>query len=174
MNVFYGEESSTVKEDVQPIHYFANTSQLFLSDLMARDGKLREGDGIMLTVEYEDPESGDEMVEEYAFELGEILGESANVAKARLIIRFIDGLAELAAMGNYGGRSPGSWQDEAAFAACEDGHAELDRMSRTLSKDPEVRRVLGLWEKYCSRYEAPRRPVRRDPAPDRWPSAGGD
>ena len=41
MNVFYGEESSTVKEDVQAIHYFANTSQLFLSDLMARGGELR-------------------------------------------------------------------------------------------------------------------------------------
>ena len=174
MNVFYGEEASTVKEEVQPIHYFANTSQMFLSDLMAKDGKLREQDGIMLTIEYEDPETGDAMVEETAFDLSEIVGESENLAKARLVMRFVDGLSEIAAMGSYGGRSPGSWHDDAAFAACEDGHDELDQMSRGLTKDPEVRRVLGLWEKYCSRYEAPRRPVRREPASDTWPSASGN
>ena len=56
MNVFYGEESSTVKEDVQAIHYFANTSQLFLSDLMARGGALRPQDDVMLRVEYEERE----------------------------------------------------------------------------------------------------------------------
>ncbi len=174
MNVFYGEEASTVKEEVQPIHYFANTSQMFLSDLMAKDGKLREQDGIMLTIEYEDPETGDAMVEETALTLAEIVGESDNLAKARLVMRFVDGLSELAAMGSYGGRSPGSWQDDAAWSACEDGRTELDHMSRGLTKDPEVRRVLGLWEKYCSRYEAPRRPVRREPASDTWPGASGN
>ena len=44
---------------MQAIHYFANTSQLFLSDLMARGGRLRPEDQVMLTIEYEDPETQD-------------------------------------------------------------------------------------------------------------------
>src|SRR5690606_35463892 len=49
MNVFYGEEASTQKERVQATHYFANTSQLFLSDLRSRYGELATQDDILLT-----------------------------------------------------------------------------------------------------------------------------
>jgi Ca-activated chloride channel family protein len=173
MNVFYGEESSTVKEDVQAIHYFANTSQLFLSDLMARGGSFRAQDGVMLTIEYEDPESGEARVEEYAFTLGDIAEESRNVRKGRLVMRFVDGLAAMAAMGEPGRWAPraGTWEDAEAFAACEDGRADLQRRSEGLNDDPEVRRVIGLWDKYCARYSAPRRPVRRPAADDNWPGA---
>jgi len=111
MNVFYGEESSTVKEDVQAIHYFANTSQLFLSDLMARGGVLRPQDDVMLTIEYEDPESGEEQYEEYAWNLGEIESEAYNVAKGRLIMAWVDMLAEMAArpVPAMYGYAEGSW-----------------------------------------------------------------
>lgn len=173
MNVFYGEESSTVKEDVQPIHYFANTSQLFLADLMARGGKLREQDGLMLTIEYEDPETGDAMVEEYAWTIDEINREDRNVRKGRLVMRFVDGLLATAtrpAPAAFGSR-PATWEDAEAFTACEEGHDDLQRMAEGLTDDPEVRRIVGLWEKYCSRFAAPRRPVRRDAAPDAWPGA---
>src|SRR5690606_6394609 len=57
MNVFYGEEASVHKERVQAIHYFAGTSQLFLSDLRARYGGLSTQDDILLTIEYEDPDT---------------------------------------------------------------------------------------------------------------------
>jgi Ca-activated chloride channel family protein len=177
MNVFYGEESSVVKEDVQAIHYFANTSQLFLSDLMARGGKLRPQDQIMLTIEYEDPETGTEMIEEQAFTLAEVLQEDAfNVRKGRLLIGWADRLAQLALRPQPSGRGvvEGSWDDPDGWQACDTGRGELSAMAQGLS-DPEANRVLGLWDKFCSRYERPRNPVRRDPvaAPQSWPGARG-
>jgi len=175
MNVFYGEESSTVKEDVQAIHYFANTSQLFLSDLMARGGELRSQDDVMLSIEYRDPETGDELFEEYAFNLGEIHGDAYNVRKARLITAWVDLLAQMAArpipsMYSY---SKGAWEDADGWNACEDGRVELAHLFEGLEKDGESTRVIDLWEKYCSRYERPRNPVKRQivKTDDSWPGA---
>jgi Ca-activated chloride channel homolog len=179
MNVFYGEESSTVKEDVQAIHYFANTSQLFLSDLMVRGGqtggKLRAQDSIMLTIEYEDPDSGDEMIEEYAFNLGEVSEASKNVRKGRLIMRFIDGLQWMASrpMPGAWGSHGQSWEDGEAWEACEAGRGELAKLAEGLQDDREVQRVTGLWDQYCARYSQPREPVRRPPPEQGWPSASG-
>lgn len=177
MNVFYGEESSVVKEDVQSIHYFANTSQLFLSDLMTRGGKLRPQDQIMLTIEYEDPETGTEMIEERAFTLGEISQEDAfNVRKGRLLIGWADRLAQLATRPMPTGRGlmAGSWEDPDGWQACDTGRTELGALAQGMT-DPESARVLSLWDKFCSRYERPRNPVRRDPvaAPAAWPGASG-
>ncbi|MCY0993402.1 VWA domain-containing protein [Nannocystis sp. ILAH1] len=174
MNVFYGEESSAVKEDVQAIHYFANTSQLFLSDLMARGKKLRPQDQIMLTIEYEDPESGQKMVEERAFQLAEIEREAYNIRKGRLLIAWADRLALMASRPQPIGTAPiaGAWIDADGWQQCEQGKADLRDMAQGMN-DPEVTRVLSLWDKFCSRYEQPRNPVRRTPAsgPDAWPSA---
>ncbi len=176
MNVFYGEESSVYKEDVQAIHYFAGTSQLFLQDLMARGGPGLAEDQIMLTIEYQDPESGQAQEEEYAFTLGELRVGQRNVEKGRLLMRFIDGLAWMAGRGapggyGYGAAAPGSVDHPEAHAECGRGRDELGAMARGIDDDPEVRRVLGLWDRYCSRYEAPRNPVRRSPPPDAWPGA---
>jgi Ca-activated chloride channel family protein len=176
MQVFYGEESSTVAADVQEIHYFANTSQLFLSDLMAKGGALRPDDEIMLSIEYRDPETDESLVEQSSMRLGDLAADPRNIAKARLIMTWIDLIAQMAqssqATNTYG--RPGGWDDPAAFARCEQGTAQLDRLSSDIGQDPEVRRVLGLWSKFCSRYERPRQPVRRQiaaPPPDAWPGA---
>ncbi|MBX7077671.1 MAG: VWA domain-containing protein [Nannocystaceae bacterium] len=174
MNVFYGEESSSVKEDVQAIHYFANTSQLFLSDLMARGGQLRPQDSVMLTVEYEDPETGDAMVEEFAFNLGEITNaEGKNVRKGRMLIHFIDGLAAMAArpLPSSWSQARESWQDPDAFAQCEQGRGELQQLATGIDGDPEVQRVRGLWDRFCSRFERTSRAIRRASPEQGWPSA---
>ncbi|MEM7152380.1 MAG: VWA domain-containing protein [Myxococcota bacterium] len=175
MNTFYGEESSTIKEDVQAIHYFANTSQLFLSDLMAKNAALRAQDSVMLTIEYEDPESGDEKIEEVAFNLGEISQDVRNVRKGRLIMHFVDGLAWMAARPRptRWNNHAGSWDDADAVEACDAGRAELNTLAEGIGDDPEVQRVQGLWESYCSRFSRPRRPVKRAPPEDTWPSASG-
>jgi Ca-activated chloride channel homolog len=177
MNVFYGEESSTVKKDVQEIHYFANTSHLFLSDLMAQGGMLRPQDWVMLTIEYRDPESGEPLQEEYAFSLESLAQRDRNVEKARVIMTWIDMLAAMAARpvppGVYHRSSAGAWQDPDGWQRCEDGEKELEKLARNVADDPEIGRVKVLWNKYCARYERPRHPVRRKIAvpDDSWPGA---
>ena len=175
MNVFYGEESSTVKEDVQEIHYFADTEQLFLSDLMARGRKLRPQDDVMLTVEYKDPETDAALTEEYAFNLKEILNRGTNARKGRFIMAWVDLLTEMAARPQqyYGRYAEGSWQDEAGWQRCEEGRRMLTDMSRDIATDGQVMRVMELFEKYCARFERPRHPVRRKiAAPEgSWPGA---
>lgn len=175
MNVFYGEESSSVKEDVQAIHYFANTSQLFLSDLMARGGTLRPQDSVMLTVEYADPETGDAMVEEFAFPLGDIAKSGRNVAKGRMLIGFIDGLAAMATrpLPDAWSASRESWSDPDAFGMCQDGRVELQRRSASIGDDAEVVRVMGLWDRYCTRFSRPNGAVRRASPEQGWPAASG-
>jgi Ca-activated chloride channel family protein len=178
LNVFYGEESSSVKEDVQAIHYFANTTQLFLSDLMARGGKMRPQDSIMLTVEYDDPETGDAMVEEFAFELGDISETQRNLAKGRLLIHFVDNLALMASRPLPGSWSTSreSWADPDAFEMCGRVDAELETMARGIDGDPEVQRVLGLWDRHCSRFVrvASSGAVRRASPEQGWPAARGN
>lgn len=174
MKVFYGEESSTVKEDVQQIHYFANTSQLFLSDVEARGKQLRPQDDIMLTIEYRNPERNEERFEEYVFNLGEIGKEPYNVRKGRLLMAWIDMLAWMAARPlppDYQ-RSAGTWNDDQSWDACEQGRQDLSALADGLEQDAEVKRVISLWDNYCSRYQRPRNPVRRAVSTqDSWPGA---
>jgi hypothetical protein len=176
MQVFYGEESSTVAADVQEIHYFANTAQLFLSDVMARGGALRQDDEIMLSIEYKDPETDASLVEQSSMRLGDLAADPRNVVKARLIMTWIDLIAQMASSSGattYDGRAQGL-DDPSAYQRCEQGAAQLDRLSADIAQDLEVRRVLGLWSKFCARYERPRQPVRRQiasPPSDAWPEA---
>ncbi len=176
MNVFYGEESSTTKQDVQEIHYFAGTSQLFLSDLMARGSVLRPEDWVMLSIEYSDPDSNEALVEEYAFNLGEIQGQVKNVQKARVIMAWVDMLALMAERpvpSRYSNAGPSGWEDPDGWQKCQDGREELGRLSKEVVDDPEIQRVMQLWQKYCSRYERPRHPVKREVVPQdkSWPGA---
>lgn len=160
MNTFYGEESSVVKSDVQAIHYFAGTNQLFLSDVMAKEGRVNPRDDIMLTVEYENPETGAEQVEEFAFNLGDISGASHNLDKGRMLMSFIDGLKDIEL-------SQREYSRDANYAAqqCANGKASLREQAERLRRDPEVDRVVGLWQHYCNRYPEPR-PVVRLPKPE--------
>jgi Ca-activated chloride channel family protein len=175
MNTFYGEESSTVKSEVQAIHYFAGTDQLFLSDLMAKKGTLETRDDIMLTVEYEHPESGAKQVEEFAFNLGRIRGPAHNLGKGRLLMSFIDGVKDIE-LTHQNNRS----QDpEYAARQCYNGQTSLRDQADQLRRDPEVDRVLSLWKDYCQRYpEAVRSVQLRHPEPQhgmqRQPPRGND
>lgn len=181
MNTFYGEESSVAKSDVQAIHYFAGTNQLFLSDVMAKDGRINNRDDIMLTVEYENPETGVSQVEEFAFNLGDINGASHNLDKGRLIMSFIDGVKDIEL-------SQQGYSHDVNYAAeqCANGKSSLRDQADNMRRDAEVDRVVGLWQHYCARYPEPRTAVRlpkREPegrgpvhrqAPrggDVWPSA---
>jgi Ca-activated chloride channel family protein len=169
---FHGEEASTYKDDVQAIHYFADTSQLFLSDLEAWQGQLRPQDTIKVEIEYLDAETGDERVEETVFPIGAITTDGRNVHKGRLVTRWAELLTAVVARAAPAGYRPiaGGWDDPAAWEICAQGRAELAADgSGTLAGDPEVQRLRQLWEGYCARFGTAR-PTRKD---DRggWPGA---
>jgi hypothetical protein len=171
---FHGEESSVRKEDVQAVHYFANTSQLFLADLEPWQGQLRHQDFIMLEIEYGDPDTGAELVEEYAFRIGDIAQDSSNLKKARLVTRFVDALMAMAARPPAGSWRPVAhgWMDPYGWQSCREVRGELSSLAGGLAGDPETQRIVGLWDRYCLRYEASNRPPRKD-ARTSWPGARG-
>ncbi len=184
MKVFYGEEASTVKADVQAIHYFANTSQLFLQDLESRGRTLSPSEKITLDVEYTDPETAEKRKESFPMTVQALRKAEANVRKGRLVMRFVDGLAEIAARTGSGRRHyrEHGWLDDEAWRLCKAGEKDLEKLSEGLGRDREVRRVKMLWDKFCLRYEEPRganqdrplvRPRQFAPPPDKWPGAGG-
>jgi hypothetical protein len=97
------------------------------------------------------------------------------------VMSFVDGLKDIAAhTPDRIGYGPAQWQDPVAAEQCARGKDSLLQQARQLPSDPEVTRVLGLWDKFCARYPvavvrdpAPPRPIRRPPPTGRdvWPSA---
>ena len=183
MQQFHGEEASTSKQEVQAVHFFADTSQLMLADLEAWQGQLRPQDDIMLEIEYQHPDTGETRVEDHVLTLGKIGagdhvdGEHAtdNVRKAEVITAFIEGIERQAWRGAPTGweARPGAWQDPGALEDCSNTRAELRELAAG-SRDPEVARVLSLWDGWCERFEGPAtgRPGRkRDEGSGSWPSA---
>jgi Ca-activated chloride channel family protein len=172
LNAFYGEESSTRKADVQPVHYFADTAQLFLADVMAKRGALRQDDWLKLEIEYEHPDTGAKNVEEYAFRLGAIAADSTSSAhKGRFIMKFAEGLGWMADRSApvHAGAKPGSWEDDEAAWECYRRRDELRAMSTAWSGDAQITRVLGLWDTFCTRFATPR--SARPGGPQGWPGA---
>jgi hypothetical protein len=91
MERFYGEESSTNAADVQPIHYYSGTSQVFLQDLKVRRGWLKDADAIRLTVSYEDAVTGKTGEQAFNATIGDLLaGEKHNLRKARALMSWTD------------------------------------------------------------------------------------
>lgn len=183
MKTFYGEEASTQKERVQAIHYFANTSQMFLSDVQSSDrSSLHLADELAFTIEYEDPETGVARREDFSWRLGDILGDAPNLKKAQLVSRFARDLSTISArQPQTRGHHAGSWRDQGAAMKCQDTRTALHQLGSPIQGDPEARRVMDLWDTYCSRYQSHEVAHRPHPEPsqrnndfappDTWPSA---
>jgi Ca-activated chloride channel family protein len=89
MRRFYGEEASTDVEDIQPIHYFAGTTQLFLQDVAFR--RLVTTDPVTFTIDYQDAVSGAPAQEVHTTTVGALLAaDPANVRKARALMAWTD------------------------------------------------------------------------------------
>jgi len=146
---FHGEEASTVKSDVQAVHFFADSRQLFLAELEAWEGKLRPQDGILLEIDYLDAETGAPTTESYAIGVDRMLESSVNVQKAEVVVRFIDGLETLATP-PFPGAVP-------APGACAQVRQELGELARGVL-DPEVERMLRLWDRACGQAPVGRPP----------------
>lgn len=154
MNTYYGEEASLAKENVQAIHYFAGSSQMFLLDAQGTAGDDPLKDDVMLTIEYKEPDSGQSRVEEYAFALGASpRSPSLNKAfLASLFARELKKLAERPVPPAYG-RSPETWDDPEALQTCLSVRGRLEKLAQPLADDPEVHRVRVLWDTYCRRFK---------------------
>ena len=91
MERFYGEEASTVKEEVQPIHYHAGNTQLFLQDLAIRDGRIVRDDPIVMRIEYRDAVTMEPEVQELRTTVGALLdADPHNLRKGRALMAFAD------------------------------------------------------------------------------------
>lgn len=88
---FYGEEASSDPEDIQPIHYYAGTHQLFLQDLKVRGSSPVMSDPITLTIHYQDAATGAARTQGWTTTVGEVLSaDPHNVRKARALMGWTD------------------------------------------------------------------------------------
>jgi len=131
MERFYGEESITDPEDVQPIHYYAGTSQLFLQDLTSRKG-LSANDSLVFQIRWEDAISGANRMEEHVLTVEDI--RSAGQRNARKAIALMDWSDRLL--------------DYAMTNECGDGFAEFHQAKDALS-DGELEYVAQLLGARC-------------------------
>lgn len=130
MKRFYGEESSTVKADVQAIDFFAGNHQLFLQDL-AVHGKLAPTDPIVLTIHYRDAATDEPATARFASTVADVLAEDPHdVQKARALMAWTDMMV-----------SPS--------ARCGAPYASWVERSEAVGQDSEVRFVGSLVTKLC-------------------------
>ncbi|MEQ1566206.1 MAG: VWA domain-containing protein [Myxococcota bacterium] len=91
MEKFYGEEMSTDPTEVDPIHYHAGTTQLFLQDLKIRDGAVRRDDPVVMRIEYREATTMEPRSEELRTTVGALLdGDPHNLRKAKALMGFAD------------------------------------------------------------------------------------
>ncbi len=129
---FYGEEASSNPEEVQPINYYAGTTQLFLQDLKARD--LKDRHEVSLTISWKDAASGQAREQSFTSSVGRMLGaDPHNVRKAQALMAWTDMLT-VDALGGDG---------------CSEGLADYRAIAEQLSDDAEVAYVNGLVEGRC-------------------------
>ncbi len=137
---FYGEEASTVESDVQPIHYYAGTSQLFLQDLVLKDGRVVPTDPIELEIRFHDAVTGAEGTKLFRTTVGRMLAaDPHNVRKARALHAWTDMLLADA----MGGDACGETLDTYASRAGR------------LADDAEIAFVNGLVRGRCGTFELP-------------------
>ncbi|MBN2800331.1 MAG: VWA domain-containing protein [Deltaproteobacteria bacterium] len=145
MERFYGEEVSTVKEDVQPIHYYAGTSQVFLQDLKVNPQTIKPTDPVTMHITWTDPTTGEPGEQTVAWRLGELVeAPSANLDKARALMAWTDVLMAKATRQDPCGAPLTTFSERASKVA----------------EDPEIAYVSGLVTGLCPRYQlAPAKPT---------------
>jgi Ca-activated chloride channel family protein len=140
MERFYGEESSTNPDDIQPINYYAGTTQLFLQDLKV-DGTAVRTDPVKLTIEYTDPDTGRRESEVFTSTVGALLdADPRNLHKGQALMAWTDLILARSMNGNPCGAPFATWQDR------------VD----TLGSDAEIQWLDGLTSPLCG--SSPRTP----------------
>lgn len=144
MERFYGEEASTRKEDVQPLNYYAGTSQLFLQELRMR-GEPAHDDVIRLEIEYRNAETDEPERRSFRTTVGRMLDASShNVDKGLALMAWTDVLTAQAL-----GDNP-----------CGEPLRTYVRRASLLPDDAEIAFVTGLVRNQCGPFELPAEPER--------------
>ncbi len=135
---FYGEEASTVKSEVQPIDYYAGTTQLFLQDVAMRGSIPAGPDRIVLTIEWTDPVTGQAKTRPFGLSLDELMaGEVRNVKKGRALMAWTD-LILARSMGGEPCAAPyDTWADRVRVLGADAEITWLDSLTSPLcGRDP--------------------------------------
>lgn len=91
MEKFYGEESSTRKEDVQAVHFHAGNSQVFLQDLAIRNRNLVRSEPLSLEISWDDPATGQRVTQTHTTTVGQALSaDPHNSRKGRALMAWTD------------------------------------------------------------------------------------
>ena len=150
MERFYGEESSTDPEQVQPINYYAGTSQLFLQDLQMRGGSPRRGDKVALEITYEDARTGQQKKRIFQTTVGKMVDtDKHNVRKARALMAWTDLLMA----------------DALGGAGCQDPLQAYAARAAEVPEDAEIAFVNGLVQSRCGRLSLPEQVATRPRVP---------
>jgi len=130
MERFYGEEASTVAADVQPIHYYAGTTQLFLQDLAIREGRLILDDPVRMRIRYTDAATGEPAEEVLHTTIGALVdGDTHNLHKGQALMGFSDVVAAWAMRADPCGAPLSTYRQQAARVT---GDAEIAYVSGLL------------------------------------------
>jgi Ca-activated chloride channel family protein len=120
---FYGEESSTVAADVQPVHFQAGNSQLFLQELAEAPRGASNSDPIALTITYTDAATGRRREQVWTATVGDLLAaDPHNVRKGTALMRFADVLVSDSMGARCDADSLRAWSSAAGRV---DGDAEI-------------------------------------------------
>lgn len=144
---FYGEEASTDEADIQPIHYYAGTSQVFLQDLKMRSATANRRDPVVLEVSWRDAVTGEPESRRFSATIGQMLdADPHNVRKARALMAFSDVLLA---------RSMGG--------ECSTAYGTFTERASGLGDDAEIAYVGELARSQCPNVQSEwsRRPVSR-------------
>jgi uncharacterized protein YegL len=175
LRAFYGEEASVQKRRVQAVHFFSGTQQMYLANL-EKSRELKPTDFIHLTIEFDDPETGEPRTSEFSWRADELemaTGEnskfaSRNLNKARMVATFGYQLRHMAEtfgpdfahedlpIWSLGGSVTKAVRQEKraeALKHCRRVKGRLDAFSAQLGGEKEAVRIVELWHRYCRRYE---------------------
>ncbi|MEQ1507998.1 MAG: VWA domain-containing protein, partial [Myxococcota bacterium] len=141
MERFYGEEASTVKEEVQPVNYYAGTTQLFLQDLKLKNGKVVASDPVELEITYRDARTGEPEKRLFRTTVGAMVGaDPHNVRKGLALMAWTD-LLTAEAMG---------------ADPCADPLQAYASRASLVQEDAEIAFVNGLVQDRCGAFPLPR------------------
>lgn len=133
MERFYGEESSTDPDDIQPIHYYAGTTQLFLQDLKMRGGRASPSDSVTLTVEFRDADTGEPEKQVFTATVGSLMGaDPRNLRKGRTLMAWTDLILARSMGGSPCGAPFTTWQERVGALGDDAEVAWLDGLTSPL------------------------------------------